>query len=244
MDHASTEAAWSATVDGTNIAGSLRWAEDDTVLVFTAGAAFDYSKQVVMSVGAGATSRAGIALAQAASATFTTIAKPRVIVPRAASGGARPVGAGAWAAVEVYYLGLLNCTRQGGWVTSTGDCSSPGGSGLNALILDAGISDRVARPYAALLASRGLCTHTANGTPGDRLRSAGYPSAYWGENIGCRSGNPYSSVLGSHLYFQSESSYNGGHWRNIMRPDFTYVGIGVWVDAGRVRLVCDFYYPH
>ena len=240
MDHATTEAAWSATVGTTKLAGTFRWAENDTVLVFTPSAKLGYSTKVSIGVGAGALSQAGIALASAASVAFTTVAKA---TPRP-SGGGGGVGGGSWAAVETYYLGLLNCTRQGGWVTSTGACSSPGGSGLNALTLSKGISDYVARPYAKLLAVKGLCTHSADGDPGTRLRRAGYTSAYWGENIGCRAGNPFASVLGSHLYFQSESSYNGGHWRNIMRPDFTHVGIGVWVSSGRVRLVCDFYWPH
>jgi uncharacterized protein YkwD len=196
-----------------------------------------------MSVAASAKSHAGVALNSAASATFTTLAKPRPAAVASSGGSAPSVGAGAWAAVEGYYLGLLNCTRQGGWVTSSGSCSSPGGSGLNALILDAGISDRVARPYAKYLATNGLCSHYSNGSPGDRLRRAGYTSAYSGENLGCRSGDPYAAVLASHLYFQSESSYNGGHWWNITRPIYTHVGIGVWVASGRVRLVCDFYWP-
>jgi uncharacterized protein YkwD len=241
MDHATTEAAWSATIGGSAVSGTFTWAEGDTVLVFHPSAAFDYSKQVVMSVAATATSHAGVALSTAASATFTTIAKPRPAV--SSVGSSHSVGAGTWGAVEGYYLGLLNCTRQGGWVTSSGSCSSPGGSGLNALILDAGISDSVARPYAQFLATRGLCSHYANGSPSDRLRRAGYTSAYSGENLGCRSGDPYAAVLASHLYFQSESSYNGGHWWNIMRPVYTRVGIGVWVASGRVRLVCDFYWP-
>ena len=241
MDHATSEAAWSAVVGTTKLAGTFRWAENDTVLVFTPSAKLGYSAKVSIGVAAGAMSQAGMALLSASSVTFTTVAKP---TPRASSGVGGGVGGGSWAAVETYYLGLLNCTRQGGWVTSTGACSSPGGSGLNALILSKGISDYVARPYAKLLAVKGLCTHTADGDPGTRLRRAGYTSAYWGENIGCRAGDPFASVLASHLYFQSESSYNGGHWRNIMRADFTHVGIGVWVYSGRVRLVCDFYWPH
>ena len=244
MDHASTEAAFSASVGSTNRIGTFTWHENDTVLVFHPKSALGYSLKVVLAVAGTATSQAGVPLAKGASSFFTTVPKaaPRVVATTSGGGGTT-VGGGTWAAVETYYLKLLNCTRQGGWVTSTGTCSSPGGSGLNALALSKGISDRVARPYAKLLATRGLCTHTADGDPGDRLRRAGYTSAYWGENIGCRSGNPYSAVLGSHLYFQSEKSYNGGHWRNIMRPDFTHVGIGVWVYSGRVRLVTDFYYP-
>jgi hypothetical protein len=241
MDRASTAAAFTARVGSIRRVGTISWAENDTVLIFTPKSGFGYSMKVVLAVAATATSQAGVQLSKGASAAFTTEAKD---VPRPPGPSTGPgAGSATWYAVETYYLRLLNCTRQGGWVTSTGACSSPGGSGRNALILSKGISDRVARPYARLLVTRGLCTHTADGSPSDRLRRAGYTSGYWGENVGCRSGNPYDSVLASHLYFQSEKSYNGGHWVNIMRPEFTHVGIGVWVYSGRVRLVCDFYWP-
>jgi uncharacterized protein YkwD len=155
------------------------------------------------------------------------------------------VGAGSWAAVETYYLRLMNCTRTGGWVTSSGGCSSPGGRNVAALKLDAGISTKVSRPYAKLLATRGICNHFIGGTPGDRLRRAGYTSYRWAENLGCRSGNPYSAVLGSHLFFQSERAWSpdGGHYVNLMNPAYSRVGIGVWVSSGRVRVVIDFYHP-
>jgi uncharacterized protein YkwD len=137
----------------------------------------------------------------------------------------------------------MNCTRTGGWVTSGGNCSSPGGSGIAPLRLDSGISSHVSRPYARYLASHNQCSHFINGNPGDRLRRAGYSSYVWAENLGCRSGNPYSAVLGSHLFFQSEKSYSGGHYVNMMNRKYDRAGIGVWVYAGRVRLVVDFYHP-
>ena len=153
------------------------------------------------------------------------------------------MGGGSWGAVERYYLGLMNCTRTGGWVTSGGDCSSPGGRSVAPLKLDAGISTKVARPYAKKLAVNNMCSHFIGGNPGDRLRRAGYSSYRWAENLGCRSGNPYSAVLGSHRFFQSEKSYNGGHYVNMMNSQYDRVGIGVWVSGGRVRLVVDFYHP-
>jgi uncharacterized protein YkwD len=139
----------------------------------------------------------------------------------------------------------MNCTRTGGLVTSSGTCSSPGGRSVAALKLDAGISTSVARPYAKKLATSGACTHFSGGNPGDRLRAAGYTSYIWAENLGCRSGNPRSAVLGSHLYFQSERSWSpqGGHYVNLMNSKYDRVGIGVWVSGGRVRLVVDFYHP-
>ena len=104
-------------------------------------------------------------------------------------------------------------------------------------------SSRVARPYAKRLARGNDCSHFIGGNPGDRLRRAGYTNYTWAENIGCRSGNPYSAVLGSHRFFQSEKSYNGGHYVNLMNRKYDRVGIGVWVASGRVRLVVDFYHP-
>jgi uncharacterized protein YkwD len=137
----------------------------------------------------------------------------------------------------------MNCTRTGGWVTSSGACSSPGGRNVAPLRLDSGISSKVSRPYAKRLAVNGQCDHFIGGNPGTRLRAAGYTSYRWAENLGCRSGNPYSAVLGSHLFFQSEKSYNGGHYVNLMNAAYDRAGIGVWVSAGRVRVVIDFYHP-
>ena len=203
-----------------------------------------------MTVDATATSIHGVPLAASATATIQTIAAPKPVatIPRTSSRqtsstSGSAVGSGSWGAVEVYYLKLMNCTRTGGWVTSTGGCSSPGGRNVAPLKLDSGISTKVSRPYAKKLAVNNMCTHFSGGTPGDRLRAAGYTSYIWAENLGCRSGNPYSAVLGSHLYFQSEKSYSGGHYVNLMNAAYDRVGIGVWVSGGRVRLVVDFYHP-
>jgi hypothetical protein len=112
----------------------------------------------------------------------------------------------------------MNCTRTGGLVSAAGVCLSPGGRAVAALTLDAGISAKVSRPYAKVLATRNLCSHFANGGPDDRLRKGGYSSYNWAENLGCRSGNPSAAVLGSHLFFQAERSTSpvGGHYRNLM----------------------------
>lgn len=157
------------------------------------------------------------------------------------SGGGAP-----WASAERYYLGLLNCTRGGGLVTSSGACSSPGGSGIAPLVLDSGISDSVSRPYAKLLAASAVCSHFDGGNPGDRLRRAGYTSYRWGENLGCLSASSANaSALGTQLYFQSERSWSppGGHWVNMMNPAYNRVGIGVWIAGGQIRIVIDFYHP-
>lgn len=251
MDRATTEAAWTALEGTVTLKGTFSWAERDTVLVFDPAAPLGYSQTVTMTVGSGATSMAGIPLQAAASASFTTAARPAPPAPAAprtsssggGSSGGGSVGAATWGAVESYYLGLMNCTRTGGLVSSTGSCSGAGSRDVAALWQDDGISSSVSRPYAKLLAVNNLCTHFSGGTPGDRLRAAGYPSYVWAENLGCRSGDPYASVLGTHLFYQSEQPYNGGHYVNLMNAKYDRVGIGVWVAAGRVRLVVDFYRP-
>jgi uncharacterized protein YkwD len=250
MDRASTKKAFSVTVDGKAVKGKISFAEDDTVLVFDPAKALPYGERVVARVTKAARSADGIALGSNAAAAFRTVAKPRDTTGGGGGGGSSgggggggAVGGGSWASVETYYLRLMNCTRTGGWVTSSGRCSSPGGRNVAPLKLSSGISSRVARPYARLLARRGQCSHFIGGNPGDRLRRAGYSSYRWAENIGCRSGGAKSAVLGSHRFFQSEKSYNGGHYVNLMSTKYDRVGIGVWVASGRVRLVVDFYHP-
>ncbi len=257
MKRAQTAEAFRVSVGGTAIKGSTSWAEQGTVLVFVPTAPLPYGATIRMRVEASAASRAGVPVSSAAAGTFKVVPKPAP-KPKAAPASStkpkskpKPIGnsggggavSGSWSGVEAYYLKLMNCTRTGGWVTSSGSCSSPGGRDVPPLALSSGISAEVSRPYAKLLATRNICSHFVGGNPGDRLRSAGYRSYRWGENLGCRSGNAYSAVLGSHRYFQSEKPYNGGHYRNLMDARFRQVGIGVWVASGRVRLVVDFYTP-
>ncbi len=180
----------------------------------------------------------------AAPAKVTPAPTAKPVVPTSSAGGSS--GGGPWASAERYYLTLLNCTRGGGLVTASGACSSPGGSGIAPLVLDAGISNTVSRPYAKLLATTGVCSHFDGGNPGDRLRKAGYTSYRWAENLGCESApSAIASALGTQLYFQSERSWNppGGHWVNMMNPAYDRVGIGVWVSGGQIRVVIDFYHP-
>jgi hypothetical protein len=152
-----------------------------------------------------------------------------------------------WYSVERFYLGLVNCTRTGGWVLSDGTCRGYGSGRYSAYVTpftySFGLSDKVSRPYAKVLAVRALCDHFIGGTPGDRLRRAGYYRYTWGENIGCRDGyaSAKSAVLASHLRFQAEKSTLGGHWKNIKNPRFKTLGIGIWRYGTRTRLVTDFY---
>ncbi len=249
MNHKSTKAAWSATANGVRLAGTFLWGENDTVMAFLPSKVLPAGAKIVMTVGVGATSTTGVPLDKVTIAT-ATVGKP---AKKTASSAPPPkttpishggtVGSGSWYAVEKYYLKLMNCTRTGGWVTSSGSCSSPGGLSTPPIVLDAGLSDKVSRPYAKLLATGGACDHFINGTPTDRLHRAGY-SGWAAENIGCRSApNGFASVLGTHLFFQAEKPCGGYcHYANLMNPAYKKCGIGVWIAHGRVRLVIDFYH--
>lgn len=249
MSRSATAAAFRVTANGAVVRGTTRFVESSTVLIFTPSAPMPAGATVIVSVGASAVSANGVPLTGPVTATIRTKAAPKATPkprpmptsrPKPSGGGA--VGGGSWGAVETYYLRLMNCTRTGGIVTSSGGCSGPGRRNVAALKLDAGISSKVSRPYAKKIAVANVCTHFIDGTPGDRLARAGYTSYRWAENLGCRSGNPYAAVLGSHLFFQSEKSTNGGHYVNLMNPAYDRCGIGVWVSKGQVRLVVDFYH--
>ena len=166
----------------------------------------------------------------------------------ASPGSSATIAVDATTTPESYYLRLLNCTRTGGWVTSTGSCLGYGSGRYSRYVspirYSTGITLNVSRPYARLLAVRNKCDHFLDHDPGYRLRRAGYRGYAWGENIGCSWGmTVYRSILASHRSFQAEKWTNGGHWRNIKNARFRYVGIGVASYAGRVRLVTDFYSP-
>jgi uncharacterized protein YkwD len=150
-----------------------------------------------------------------------------------------------WGPEELGYVDLINCTRTGGWVQTDGTCKGRGSGRYSAYVPPLAFNSRmsavVARPYAKKLADNNVCSHFYTSTPTQRLHAAGYYPNNWAENIGCRTSRyAWPAVIASHLFFQSEKTTNGGHWRNIKNPAFKQVGIGVWKTSGRVRLVTDF----
>ena len=194
---------------------------------------------------AGPAARPSTAPAPRSTEAPRSTAAPSATPTRAPSAQA---SAGApWLNVERYALQLLNCTRTGGWVQSDGTCDGYGSGRYSTyvapLTLSAGISSAVSRPYAKYQAVRNACSHFLQGTPGDRLAAAGYTSYRWGENIGCQTASPSQAVVNSLLFFQSEKSYNGGHWANLKNAQYSTVGIGVWDSNGYVLVVFDFYHP-
>ena len=243
MDEATTTPAFSVTSNGKPVTGKTYWAEDDTVLVLTPTAKFAAGAKIVAAVSTDATSSGGLHLKAAATATSTVDKPSSVKVPY--STGALGVGNSQWAAAENYYLQLMNCTRTGGWVVSGGLCRSSGPHTLppaRALMLDAGISTSVARPFAKFMADRGILNHYANGTPGQRLARAGYTSSQWGENIGSPS-SVMAGMVAVEIFYQNEAPCRCEHYKNLMNPAYDRAGIGVWVTAGRVRVVIDLYHP-
>ena len=189
---------------------------------------------------------AAIGATPAAAATTSPQSRSTGLVGSTTATTSAPI-VSQWYSVEMYYLSLVNCTRTGGWVLNDGTCRGYGSGSYSAYVaplrLSPGISDRVSRPYARLLAVNGVCSHFLDRDPGYRLRRGGFLSWAWGENIGC--GDGYASarlaVLDSHLRFQAEKSSNGGHWQSIKAAKYHFIGIGIWRYAGRTRLVTDFY---
>ena len=241
MDEKSTAAAFSVTVNGRAVAGSTYWAENDSVLVLTPRYSFKVGSTVVASVSTAARSATGLHLSAAARATFK-VSKPR---SSGISYGGVASATSPWYASEVYYMKLMNCTRTGGWVTSSGACSSETHHTLPAqapLVLDAGISNKVSRPYAKYMADNRLLDHYLRGTtPHSRLAAAGYPGASWGENIASPGSSGKGGMIAIEIFYQNESWCRCEHYYNIMDPYFHRAGVGVWVSNGVVRVSIDFY---
>jgi uncharacterized protein YkwD len=141
-------------------------------------------------------------------------------------------------------MGLMNCTRQGGWVTPGGDCSTETHHTLPAqgrLSLDAGISNKVARPYAKYMADNRLLDHYIGGTsPHSRMCAQNYCGPSWGENIASPGNSGRGGMIDIEIYFQNEYWCRCEHYFNIMDPYFNRAGIGVWASKS-VRVAIDFY---
>ena len=153
-----------------------------------------------MSVGPAATSRAGVpvagrlgdvprraqadARAPSPRPTHTGGSGSAKRQPISHSGGSGAV-AGSWHAVEAYYLRLMNCTRTGGWVTSGGACSSPGGRNVRPLVLsdnDLGAASRgrtrsASRPTTSATTSSAGRRATACGAPATAATAGARTSA-------------------------------------------------------------------
>jgi uncharacterized protein YkwD len=242
MDKKATAAALSVTVNGKKVTGNSYWAESDTVLVLTPRTALPINAVVVATVSTAARSTGGIHISAASKSTFT-VKRP---TSSGISYGGRATSSSPWYASEVYYLKLMNCTRTGNWVTRSGDCSTETHHTLPAqspVALDAGISNKVARPYAQYMAENRLLDHFLRGTnPHTRLCRAGYCGPSWGENIASPWSYGPSGMIAVEIFYQNESPCRCEHYAGIMNPHFRRAGIGVWYVKGKgVRVAIDFY---
>jgi hypothetical protein len=239
MDTKSTAAAFSVTVSGKQVAGSISWSENNTVLVLIPRYSFKVGNTVIAKVSSAARSAGGLHLAGGASSTFK-ISTPQSTGIASGTGGAGTAAA-KWYSSEVYYLNLMNCTRSGRWVTGSGACSTETHHTLpapgNLIRLSADISNRVSRPYAKYMADNSLMDHYLRGTtPHSRLCAAGYCGPSWGENIG--NGGP--GMVALEIFYQNEYWCRCEHYYNIMDPYFSEAGIGVYVSKTS-RVSIDFY---
>jgi Bacterial Ig-like domain len=240
MDRPSTEKAFSVSVGGKAVGGSLYWAENDTVLVLDLSKNFKIGSKVLAKVGAGAKSKDGMSIKAAAQATFT-VARPAS--RKISWSGGIASASSPWYGAELYYLRLMNCTRTGGWVTTSGDCSTATHHTMpaqSALSLNAGISNRVSRPYAKYMADHRVLSHYLAGTtPRSRMAAAGY-SGGGGENIASPPSVGQSGMIKVEIFYQNEYRCRCEHYGNIMDPYYRTAGIGIWVSRGAVRVVIDF----
>jgi uncharacterized protein YkwD len=248
MDEKPTESALTVLANGRAVAGSTSWSEGDTVLSFTPRRSFAIGASVTVKLSTAARSAGGLHVTVVASASFQ-VSTPR---SRAVSytkskipvTGGQGTSSAPYKDMERYYLSLMNCTRTGSWVTSSGDCSTQTRHTLpaqGALALDDGISNNVSRPYAAQLADSGLLTHNLGGTTTHgRLAAAGYGAGSWGENIASPGNAGASGMIAIETFYQSESGCRCAHYLNIMNRYFHRAGVGIWVSRG-VRVVIDFY---
>lgn len=95
MDHATTESAFHASIDGIDIEGTVRWAEGDTVLVLRPAEVLPYGAHVELRVDVGGMSVVGLPVVEPASVNFTVEARPAapVAVGGSSAGGS---SAGSW----------------------------------------------------------------------------------------------------------------------------------------------------
>lgn len=247
MDLHTTRQAFSVEVAGTVVAGTVHFAEEDTVLVFDPEKDFPYGATVVLRVADDARSVDGTPIDQARASRFSVEPEPppeptprpepppeptpRATpapepTPRPAPAPPTEPTSTSWLAAEKYLLTLINSVR--------------GESGIPALTYHAGVSDRAARPYARKLAGAGVCSHFYGGDPGDRLRAAGFTGQMWAENLGCRYfSDPRAAAASLVRFFQSSPLHNA----NMMNRTYTHAGVGLWVSGGNLRFVVKFYTP-
>ena len=250
MDQKSASAALTVSSNGRTLAGTKAWTSDGLTLIFTPRYSYYVGSRISARVEKTARSLGGLTMTAVKGITFTVLVPTSRVYAK--GGGTKiPISGGAASATrpyhtyELYYMALMNCTRTGGWVTSSGTCSTQTHHTLPAraaLAFSDPIADKVARPYAAALAQLGALTHNLYGTTThSRMAAQGFPGGSWGENI-ASPGNPYEGgMISVEIFFQNEYWCRCAHYLNIMNSYFHRAGVGIWVSGGRTRVVIDFY---
>ncbi|OGO52946.1 MAG: hypothetical protein A2V84_11095 [Chloroflexi bacterium RBG_16_70_13] len=139
MDHATTEAAFHATIDGVDMAGTVRWAEGDTVLVLRPSTAMPYAAVVELRVDPGARSTAGLEVAAMTSVTFTVQPRPRPT----SSGSAAPSG-WQWpliGPITQYFRQTLTAYGIHQGIDIDGDTGDPVRAARSGVVVVAGYAD-------------------------------------------------------------------------------------------------------
>lgn len=105
-------------------------------------------------------------------------------------------------------------------------------NGLAALKVDQGVSNAAVK-HSQNMARTGIFSHVIDGKgPADRLKDENVSFTAYGENIyynWCQSnGKPAYAVDGFPQKAVSAWMNSSGHRANILNPDFTHTGIGIW----------------
>jgi uncharacterized protein YkwD len=116
-------------------------------------------------------------------------------------------------------------------------------AGVPALSADAKLAS-VAQAHSVDMAGRGFFSHqNPDGcSPSCRLKKAGYDYAVMGENIAWISGAPLDADTLAKKFVMNWMS-SEGHRKNMLSPDFTHEGVGVYVKGGKVYASANFSKP-
>jgi hypothetical protein len=174
-----------------------------------------------------------------------------LLVPAAPVGAASGTGISSSVENELqrFALSLVNCTRTGGWVTSSGRCDRTiarkyRSTKRRPLKLSERISERVAEPLAVRCAKRGRCSHHMGPSYRTRFRRVGITTRHVGEALGYGwSGEARRTIISSFRIMQQEKlngRWGRWHWRYIKDPDFRRVGIGIAKRRGYTIIVYNF----
>lgn len=155
MEREATADAFGATIDGEPVPGTLRWAEDDTVLVLDPSSALPYGARVVLQVDAAARATDGQTLVEPRAVSFTVEPKPtptpvptpepRPAGPSEETGGSSAGGSWAWplnGAITQYFGQSLTIYGTHHGLDINGETGDPIRAAAGGTVVVAGYYDR------------------------------------------------------------------------------------------------------